>query len=649
MRKSLQEPKIIKLTLPDGSIREFPIAVSGLEIAMAIGPGLANAALAIRFNGELRDLKTEIYEDGEFSVVTLKDEDALELIRHDTAHVLAQAVQELFPDTQVTIGPTIENGFYYDFARENQFSSDDFEVIENRMVEIIDQDLPIERKIWNRDEATNHFLSKGEVYKAEIINDLPEDEEVSVYRQGNWLDLCRGPHLPSTGKLPKAFKMMKLAGAYWRGDSNNEMLQRMYGTAWSDQKQLKAYLHRLEEAEKRDHRRIGRELNLFHLQEEAAGAVFWHPNGWTLYRTVQSYMRTRLERAGYVEVNTPQLVDRTLWEDSGHWEKFRESMFVTEDEEKVLAIKPMNCPCHVQIFSQGIKSYRDLPYRMAEFGSCHRNEPSGALHGLMRVRAFTQDDAHIFCTNEQITSETKIFCDLLMSIYKDFGFEDVIIKYSDRPQVRAGSDEVWERAECALKEAVEAADYDYVLNPGEGAFYGPKLEFVLRDAIGRDWQCGTLQVDFVLPERLDASYIGMNGEKHRPVMLHRAILGSFERFIGILIENFSGRFPLWLAPLQIVVASITDEAASYAEDVVAACRTVSLKAETDVRNEKINFKVREHSVAKVPVIFVVGAREATNRTVSIRRLGGKEQEIVALAQAVDTLAMEAAMPSFLSD
>ena len=649
MRKSLQEPKIIKLTLPDGSIREFPIAVSGLEIAMAIGPGLANAALAIRFNGELRDLKTEIYEDGEFSVVTLKDEDALELIRHDTAHVLAQAVQELFPDTQVTIGPTIENGFYYDFARENQFSSDDFEVIENRMVEIIDQDLPIERKIWNRDEATNHFLSKGEVYKAEIINDLPEDEEVSVYRQGNWLDLCRGPHLPSTGKLPKAFKMMKLAGAYWRGDSNNEMLQRMYGTAWSDQKQLKAYLHMLEEAEKRDHRRIGRELNLFHLQEEAAGAVFWHPNGWTLYRTVQSYMRTRLERAGYVEVNTPQLVDRTLWEDSGHWEKFRESMFVTEDEEKVLAIKPMNCPCHVQIFSQGIKSYRDLPYRMAEFGSCHRNEPSGALHGLMRVRAFTQDDAHIFCTNEQITSETKIFCDLLMSIYKDFGFEDVIIKYSDRPQVRAGGDEVWERAECALKEAVKATNYDYVLNPGEGAFYGPKLEFVLRDAIGRDWQCGTLQVDFVLPERLDASYIGMNGEKHRPVMLHRAILGSFERFIGILIENFSGRFPLWLAPLQIVVASITDEAASYAEDVVVACRAVSLKAETDVRNEKINFKVREHSVAKVPVIFVVGAREATNRTVSIRRLGGKEQEIVALAQAVDTLAMEAAMPSLLSD
>lgn len=649
MRKSLQEPNIIKLTLPDGSIREFPLGVSGLEIAMAIGPGLANAALAIRFNGKLRDLKTEIFEDGEFSVVTLKDEDALDLIRHDTAHVLAQAVQELFPDTQVTIGPTIENGFYYDFARENQFSSDDFEVIENRMVRIIDQDLPIEREVWNRGEATNHFLSKGEVYKAKIINDLPEDEEVSVYRQGNWLDLCRGPHLPSTGKLPKAFKMMKLAGAYWRGDSNNEMLQRMYGTAWSDQKQLKAYLHMLEEAEKRDHRRIGRELNLFHLQEEAAGAVFWHPNGWTLYRTVQSYMRTRLERAGYVEVNTPQLVDRTLWEDSGHWEKFRESMFVTEDEEKVLAIKPMNCPCHVQIFSQGIKSYRDLPYRMAEFGSCHRNEPSGALHGLMRVRAFTQDDAHIFCTNEQITSETKIFCDLLMSIYKDFGFEDVIIKYSDRPQVRAGGDEVWERAECALKEAVKATNYDYVLNPGEGAFYGPKLEFVLRDAIGRDWQCGTLQVDFVLPERLDASYIGLDGEKHRPVMLHRAILGSFERFIGILIENFSGRFPLWLAPLQIVVASITDEAASYAEDVVVACRAVSLKAETDVRNEKINFKVREHSVAKVPVIFVVGAREATNRTVSIRRLGGKEQEIVALAQAVDTLAMEAAMPSLLSD
>ena len=423
----------------------------------------------------------------------------------------------------------------------------------------------------------------------------------------------------------------------------------MHGTDWSDQIQPKAYLHMLEEAEKRDHRRIGRELNLFHLQEEAAGAVFWHPNGWTLYRTVQSYMRTRLEGAVYVEVNTLQLVVRTRWGDAVVWGNFRQSIFVTEDEEKVLAIKPMNCACHVQIFSQGIKSYRDLPYRMAEFGSCHRNEPSGALHGLMRVRAFTQDDAHIFCTNDQITSETKIFCDLLMSIYKDFGFEDVIIKYSDRPQVRAGGDEVWERAECALKEAVKAADYDYVLNPGEGAFYGPKLEFVLRDAIGRDWQCGTLQVDFVLPERLDASYIGMNGEKHRPVMLHRAILGSFERFIGILIENFSGRFPLWLAPLQIVVASITDEAASYAEDVVVACRAVSLKAETDVRNEKINFKVREHSVAKVPVIFVVGAREATNRTVSIRRLGGKEQEIVALAQAVDTLAMEAAMPSLLSD
>ena len=636
---------VVKLTLPDGSVREFSGPVSGLEVAADIGPGLAKSALAIRLDGKMQDLSTQITQDSELSIVTVNDDDALELIRHDAAHVLAQSVQDLFPGTQVTIGPAIENGFYYDFAREEPFSTEDFEAIEKRMAEIVDQDLKIERQVWARDDAIHYFKSIGEQYKAEIIQDLPESETITVYRQGEWLDLCRGPHLPSTGKLPKAFKMMKLAGAYWRGDSNNAMLQRMYGTAWPDKKQLKAYLHMLEEADKRDHRRLGREMDLFHLQEEAAGAAFWHPKGWTLYRTVQDYMRAQLDQAGYVEVNTPQLVDRSLWEDSGHWEKFRENMFVSEaDENKILAIKPMNCPCHVQIFRQGIKSYRDLPLRMAEFGSCHRNEPSGALHGLMRVRAFTQDDAHIFCTEGQITAETKTFCDLLMRVYKDFGFEEVIIKFSDRPDVRAGDDSVWGRAEDALTEAVRAAGYDYDLNPGEGAFYGPKLEFVLRDAIGRDWQCGTLQVDFVLPERLDATYVGEDGEKHRPVMLHRAILGSFERFLGILIENFAGRFPLWLAPLQVVVATITDEAAPYAREVMEVCRAAGLKVETDLRNEKINYKIREHSVGKIPVILVVGGREAGEGTVAMRRLGGKDQEIVALSEAVATLSEEARMP-----
>ena len=636
---------VVKLTLPDGSVREFSGPVSGLEVAADIGPGLAKSALAIRLDGKMQDLSTQITQDSELSIVTVNDDDALELIRHDAAHVLAQSVQDLFPGTQVTIGPAIENGFYYDFAREEPFSTEDFEAIEKRMAEIVDQDLKIERQVWARDDAIHYFKLIGEQYKAEIIQDLPESETITVYRQGEWLDLCRGPHLPSTGKLPKAFKMMKLAGAYWRGDSNNAMLQRMYGTAWPDKKQLKAYLHMLEEADKRDHRRLGREMDLFHLQEEAAGAAFWHPKGWTLYRTVQDYMRAQLDQAGYVEVNTPQLVDRSLWEDSGHWEKFRENMFVSEaDENKILAIKPMNCPCHVQIFRQGIKSYRDLPLRMAEFGSCHRNEPSGALHGLMRVRAFTQDDAHIFCTEGQITAETKTFCDLLMRVYKDFGFEEVIIKFSDRPDVRAGDDSVWGRAEDALTEAVRAAGYDYDLNPGEGAFYGPKLEFVLRDAIGRDWQCGTLQVDFVLPERLDATYVGEDGEKHRPVMLHRAILGSFERFLGILIENFAGRFPLWLAPLQVVVATITDEAAPYAREVMEVCRAAGLKVETDLRNEKINYKIREHSVGKIPVILVVGGREAGEGTVAMRRLGGKDQEIVALSEAVATLSEEARMP-----
>jgi threonyl-tRNA synthetase len=635
---------MVKLTLPDGSIRDYDAPVSGADVAADIGPGLAKAALAVRINGEMKDLSLVIEEDCEFSIVTAKDDDALDLLRHDAAHVMAQAVQELFPGTQVTIGPSIENGYYYDFAREEPFSTDDFESIEKKMAEIVDRDLEFVREVWDREVAIKFFKEKGEAYKAELIEAIPEGEEVSIYRQGDWIDLCRGPHLPSTGKLGKHFKLMKLAGAYWRGDSNNEMLQRIYGTAWTGKKQLKAYLHMLEEAEKRDHRRLGREMNLFHIQEEAIGSAFWHPKGWQLYRTVQTYMRNRLDKAGYVEVNTPQLVNRSLWEDSGHWEKFRDAMFVTEAEDKILAIKPMNCPCHVQIFKHGTKSYRDLPLRMAEFGSCHRNEPSGALHGLMRVRAFVQDDAHIFCTEDQITEETKIFCDLLMSVYKDFGFEEVVIKFSDRPEVRAGDDATWDKAEGALIEAVQAAGYEYDLNPGEGAFYGPKLEFVLRDAIGRDWQCGTLQVDFVLPERLDAAYVGEDGEKHRPVMLHRAILGSFERFLGILIENYAGRFPFWLAPLQVVVATITDEAKPYAEKVLKALKEAGLHAEADLRNEKINYKVREHSVAKVPVILVVGGREAEENTVAVRRLGGKDQEILALETAIAKLREEAVIP-----
>ena len=636
--------KMVKLSLPDDSVREYDTPVTGANVAADIGPGLAKAALAVRIDGEMEDLSRPIEADCNFSIVTAKDDDALDLLRHDAAHVMAQAVQELFPGTQVTIGPSIENGYYYDFARDEPFSTDDFEAIENKMAEIVDRDLEFFREVWDRDEAIEFFKAKGEAYKAELIEAIPAGDDVSIYRQGDWVDLCRGPHLPSTGKLGKHFKLMKLAGAYWRGNSDNEMLQRIYGTAWADKKQLKAYLNMLEEAEKRDHRRLGREMELFHIQEEAIGSAFWHPKGWQLYRTVQNYIRNRLEKAGYVEVNTPQLVNRSLWEDSGHWEKFRDDMFISETEDKILAIKPMNCPCHVQIFRHGTKSYRDLPLRMAEFGSCHRNEPSGALHGLMRVRAFTQDDAHIFCTEDQITEETKIFCDLLMSVYKDFGFEDVVVKFSDRPEVRVGDDATWDKAEKALTDAVNAAGYDYELNPGEGAFYGPKLEFVLRDAIGRDWQCGTHQVDFVLPERLDANYVGEDGEKHRPVMLHRAILGSFERFIGILIENYAGRFPFWLAPLQVVVATITDDAKPYAEKVLEVLKDAGLHAEADLRNEKINYKVREHSVQKVPVILVVGAREAEENTVAMRRLGGKDQEILALETAIDTLRQEAVMP-----
>ena len=636
----------VSLTLPDGSVRKFDGPVSGADLAADIGPGLAKAAIAVVIDGEVRDLARLIEADCDISIVTRKDEHALELIRHDAAHVMAQAVQKLYPGTQVTIGPSIEHGFYYDFAREEPFTPEDLEKIEACMAEIIAADEPFVREVWDRDEAMEKFSSMGEKYKAQLIEGLPAEEDVSVYHQGDWFDLCRGPHLPSTGHVGKGFKLLKLAGAYWRGDSRNAMLQRIYGTAWRDPKELRVYLHQLEEAEKRDHRRLGREMDLFHFQEEAVGSAFWHPKGWTLYRAIEDYMRARLDEAGYQEVKTPTLFDRALWEKSGHWEKFREHMFTADTEdERTLAVKPMNCPGHVQIFRQGIKSYRDLPLRMAEFGSCHRYEPSGALHGLMRVRAFTQDDAHIFCTEDQVTAETKEFCDLLLKIYADFGFTEVVVKFSDRPEVRAGEDSVWDKAEGALKAAVDAAGLEYTLNPGEGAFYGPKLEFVLRDAIGRDWQCGTLQVDFVLPERLDAEFVADDGQKHRPVMLHRAILGSFERFIGILIENYAGRMPLWLAPVQINVATITSAADEYGAEVVATLRAAGLRAELDARNEKINYKIREHSLAKVPAIFVVGAKEMEERTVAIRRLGGKDQEILTLTEAVARLTEESAPPA----
>ena len=636
---------MVAITLPDASVRDFDGPVTGLEIAQSIGPGLAKDALAIKVDGALWDLTRDIEEDAGIEIVTRGHADALDLLRHDAAHVLAQAAQELYPGTQITFGPATETGFYYDFVRDVPFTPEDLEKIEARMHEIVERDEPISREVWDRDAAVAYFEKAGEAYKAEWIGEMPGDEAVTIYHQGNWTDLCRGPHLPSTGKLGHAFKLTKLSGAYWRGDATKAQLQRVYGTCWETEKQLKAYLRMVEEAEKRDHRRLGREFDLFHQQEEAAGSVFWHDKGWTLYRTVENYMRRRLEAAGYIEVKTPQLVDRSLWEASGHWEKFRELMFTAETEdERTLAVKPMNCPCHVQIFKQGLTSYRDLPIRMAEFGSCHRNEPSGALHGLMRVRAFTQDDAHIFCTEDQINGETVAFCDLLQSIYRDLGFDEVAVRFSDRPAVRAGSDEIWDKAEAALRDAAEGTGLDYTLDPGEGAFYGPKLDFVLRDAIGRDWQCGTLQADFVLPERLDASYVGEDGAKHRPVMLHRAILGSFERFLAILIEQYAGRFPLWLAPVQVMVATITSDADAYAEEVVAALKAAGLRAETDLRNEKINYKVREHSVAKVPVIAVVGRREAEESTLALRRLGGKDQEVLALSDAITRLQEEATPP-----
>jgi threonyl-tRNA synthetase len=629
------------ISLPDGSERQFDSAITGAEIAAGIGAGLARAAVAVRVNGELWDLTRGIDENAAIEIVTRDSDDGIELLRHDAAHVLAEAVKELWPETQVTIGPAIDNGFYYDFAREEPFTEADLETIEKRMQEIVDRDESIEREVWNRDDAVEFFRGIGEEYKAEIIASIPSDENITLYRQGEFIDLCRGPHLPSTGRLGKAFKLTHVSGAYWRGDSNNEMLQRIYGTAWSNDKALRKYLHLLEEAEKRDHRRLGKVMDLFHFQEEAPGAVFWHAKGWSVFQSLVAYTRQRNTEAGYQEVNTPEMVARSLWERSGHWDTFGENMFTSETVDgRTFAIKPMNCPGHIQVYNQGIKSYRDLPLRIAEFGKCHRYEPSGALHGMMRVRAFTQDDAHIFCTPEQITAESIAVCKLILSIYKDFGFDDVRIKFADRPETRVGEDEIWDQAEQALLEALAAGGYEYTHNPGEGAFYGPKLEFVLRDAIGRDWQCGTLQVDLNMPGRLGATYIGEDGNKHTPVMLHRAMLGSLERFMGILIEHHAGNLPLWLAPVQVKVVTITSDADSYAGDVVAALTAAGLRAEADLRNEKIAYKVREHSVAKVPVLFAIGQREIENRTVAVRRLGSKQQQFLPLDEAIGILVGE---------
>ena len=624
----------IKITFPDGAAREFSKGVTGAEIAQSISISLSKVALAIKINGEARDLSRAIEEDAKIEIITPKSgADALDVIRHDAAHIMAEAVKELFPETQVTIGPAIENGFYYDFARKTPFALDDLEKIENKMREIVKRDEKLVREVWKRNDAAKYFASIGEKYKAEIISSIPSDQDISLYRQGNFIDLCRGPHAPSTSHI-KHFKLMKLAGAYWRGDSKNEMLQRIYGTAWESKESLENYLKMLEEAAKRDHRKIGREMDLFHIQEEAVGSVFWHPKGWTIYREIENYIRTKLEKNNYVEVKTPQMVDKILWEKSGHWEKFRENMFVAESEDRTLAIKPMNCPCHVQIFNQELKSYRQLPLRMAEFGSCHRNESSGSLHGIMRVRAFTQDDAHIFCEESQINSETVAFCKLLKEVYSDFGFENVKVKFSTRPEKRAGSDETWDKAEAALAEAVKVAGLDCEINPGEGAFYGPKLEFTLVDAIKREWQCGTLQVDFILPERLDASYIASDGSKKRPVMLHRAVLGTFERFIGILIENCAGKFPLWLSPTQMVVATITNDSDGYAAEVVEKLKAQGFRVESDFDAQKINAKIREHSLKKVPYILAIGKKEAEDGSVSVRKFGEESQKVISVAEFI---------------
>jgi len=630
-----------KITLPDGSERQFDAPVSGADIAASIGAGLAKAAVAVRVDGEAWDLNRLIENDATVAIVTRDSDEGLELLRHDAAHVLAEAVKELWPDTQVTIGPAIENGFYYDFARAEAFTDADLETIETRMKEIVDRDEPIVREVWERGKAVEFFRSIGEQYKAEIIQSIPSGEDVTLYRQGNFVDLCRGPHLPATGKLGKSFKLTHVSGAYWRGDSNNEMLQRVYGTAWANDKQLRQHLHRLEEAEKRDHRRLARIMDLFHFQEEAPGAVFWHPKGWSIFQTLIGFMREQQNAAGYQEISTPEVVARSLWEASGHWQSFGDNMFTTETVDgRTYAIKPMNCPGHVQVFKQGITSYRDLPYRLAEFGKCHRYEPSGALHGMMRVRAFTQDDAHVFCTPEQITEESIAICHLILSIYKGFGFDDIRIKFADRPAIRVGEDAVWDQAEAALLKALEVSELEYSHNPGEGAFYGPKLEFVLRDAIGRDWQCGTLQVDLNMPGRLGATYIGEDGEKHFPVMLHRAIFGSLERFIGILIEHHAGNLPLWLAPVQVKILTITSDADDYAIEIEKHLRANGLRVETDLRNEKISYKVREHSVAKIPVQFAVGQRELENRSVAVRRIGSKKQQIMSLDDALAELKSE---------
>jgi len=645
----------ISLTFPDGNARSYPAGVTPADVASSISTSLAKKAISAHVDGQHWDLQWPIPQDAAISINTMKDEaPALELIRHDLAHIMARAVQEIWPDVKVTIGPVIANGWYYDFDRAEPFTPEDLGLIEKKMKEIINLRDPVRTEIWERPRAIEHYRGTHEPYKIELIEAIPGDEPLRMYWHGHWQDLCRGPHLQHTGQVPAdAFKLMSVAGAYWRGDSSRPMLQRIYGVAFQSKEKLKDYLTFLEEAERRDHRKLGREMDLFHMQEEAPGQIFWHPNGWKIYTTLQDYMRRQQTHGGYVEVNTPQVVDRKLWEASGHWEKYQEHMFIVEVDEEhareksVNALKPMNCPCHVQIFNQGLKSYRDLPLRMAEFGSCNRYEPSGALHGIMRVRGFVQDDAHIFCTEDQIEAETRRFIDFLSDIYRDLGFENFSVKFSDRPDTRAGSDDVWDRSETALKTATEAAGCDFSLNPGEGAFYGPKLEFVLTDAIGRDWQCGTLQVDFVLPERLDATYIGTDGAKHRPVMLHRAVLGSFERFIGILIEEHAGRLPFWLAPRQVVVASITSEADDYVYEVVEKLTALGVRAEADTRNEKINYKVREHSVGKVPVILACGMREVEERTLSVRRLGEKQTSMRSLDEMAQDLAREATPPDLL--
>ena len=635
----------ISLTFLDGSSRSFKSGVTGREVAESIAKSLAKKAVAVQIDGKTRDLAERIKSDAKVRILTREDVEALALIRHDAAHVMAEAVQELYPGTQVTIGPVIENGFYYDFARDEPFTPEDLPKIESKMREIVARDRPFTCEVVDRNKAKELFKKKGESFKVELIDAIPEGEEIKLYSQGDWLDLCRGPHMTSTGKVGKGFKLLKIAGAYWRGDSSKPMLQRIYGTAWASEEEVNAYLHQLEEAEKRDHRRLGREMDLFHFQEEAPGAVFWHPKGWALFTALIGYMRRRQNAWGYVEVNSPDMMERTLWEQSGHWEKFGDHMYVTETpDERIYACKPMNCPGHVQIFKHGLKSYRDLPLRLAEFGKVHRYEPSGALHGLLRVRHFTQDDAHIFATEDQITEECVRLNEQMLSIYRDFGFEDVRIKFSDRPEKRVGSDEVWDKAEAALKRAVGASGLSYELNPGEGAFYGPKLEYVLRDAIGRDWQCGTIQVDLNMPLRLGAFYIAPDGEKTVPVMIHRAMFGSLERFTGILIEHYAGHLPLWLAPVQAVVATIVSDADAYAGEMLEALRKAGLRAEADLRNEKINYKVREHSLAKVPVLLVVGRRETEEETVSVRRLGSQEQQVMKLDAVVLMLTDEAVPP-----